>query len=136
MTDHPFGLSLQNFRRAMGLDTSSEIIYANKSENLFGGEERLPTLKEAEEALKRSQFRFRRLVDSDIIGIMITSATGLVTECNNAFLNIVGYTRSDLQAGLIRWDQMTPPEHRPLDEHALRQLATAGRCDRGPHLRR
>ncbi len=85
--------------------------------------------KEAEEALKRSQFRFRRLVDSDIIGIMVTSTTGLVTECNNAFLNIVGYTRSDLQAGLIRWDQMTPPEYRPLDEHAIRQLATAGRCE-------
>jgi PAS domain S-box-containing protein len=85
--------------------------------------------KEAEEALKRSQFRFRRLVDSDIIGIMITSTTGLVTECNNAFLNLVGYTRADLQAGLIRWDQMTPPEYRALDEHAIKQLATSGCCE-------
>ncbi|MCA9067715.1 MAG: PAS domain S-box protein, partial [Planctomycetaceae bacterium] len=85
--------------------------------------------KEAEEALKRSQYRFRRLVDSDIIGIMITSTTGLITECNNAFLDIVGYSRSDLQGGLIRWDQMTPPEYRHLDEHAIQSLANSGRCE-------
>ncbi len=85
--------------------------------------------KETEEALKRSQFRFRRLVDSDILGIMVTSTSGLVTECNNEFLEIVGYTRADLDAGLVRWDQMTPPEYRALDEHAVHELANTGRCD-------
>ncbi len=60
---------------------------------------------------------------------MVTSTTGLVTECNDAFLEIVGYTRPDLQAGLIRWDQMTPPEYRPFDEHAIDELAKAGHCD-------
>ena len=85
--------------------------------------------KEAEAALKRSQYRFRRLVDSDIIGIMVTSTTGLITECNNAFLEIIGYTRQDLDGGKIRWDEMTPEEYRHLDEHAISELANSGRCE-------
>ena len=53
--------------------------------------------------------RIRRLVDSNIIGIVIWDLDGRVIDANDAFLRMVQYDREDLQAGL-RWFDITPPE--------------------------
>ncbi len=53
--------------------------------------------------------KIRRLVDSDIIGIVIWDLDGRIIDANAAFLRMVQYERQDLQAGL-RWFDMTPPE--------------------------
>jgi PAS domain S-box-containing protein len=53
--------------------------------------------------------RIRRLVDSNIIGIVIWDLDGRLIDANDAFLHMVRYEREDLQAGL-RWFDMTPPE--------------------------
>jgi PAS domain S-box-containing protein len=84
--------------------------------------------KLAEESLRRSNERFRRLVDSNIVGIMITDFSGRVREANDAFLRIVGYTRQELDSGRIDWQQMTPPEYRPLDARAIELLQATGVC--------
>jgi PAS domain S-box-containing protein len=59
--------------------------------------------------LEEREARIRRLVDSDIIGIVIWDLDGRIIDANEAFLRIVQYEREDLQAGL-RWFDMTPPE--------------------------
>ncbi len=82
----------------------------------------------AEEARRHSDARFRRLVESNIIGVIIENFDGRVLEANDAFLQMVGYSRDDLKSGRLRWDEITPPEHRPLDERAIEQLQTAGTC--------
>jgi PAS domain S-box-containing protein len=79
--------------------------------------------RQAEEALRSSEARFRRLVESSIIGIMITDIYGVVTEANDALLSMLGYSRDDLP---LRWDAMTPPEWRHLDEVAIDQLNQDG----------
>ncbi|MBS7546196.1 PAS domain-containing protein [Ancylobacter oerskovii] len=53
--------------------------------------------------------RIRRLVDSDIIGIVIWDLDGTLIEANDAFLRMVQYDREDVKAG-IRWLDMTPAE--------------------------
>jgi PAS domain S-box-containing protein len=53
--------------------------------------------------------RIRRLVDANIIGIVIWDLDGRLLDANDAFLRMVQYEREDLQAGL-RWFDMTPPE--------------------------
>ena len=53
--------------------------------------------------------RIRRLVDSDVIGIVIWDLDGTLVDANDAFLDMVGYERTELIAGL-RWFDMTPPE--------------------------
>jgi two-component system nitrogen regulation response regulator GlnG len=50
-------LSLQSFRRAMGLDTNTEMISTAKADHLFNTEDQLPTLKEAEEALVQAALK-------------------------------------------------------------------------------
>ncbi len=54
--------------------------------------------RKAEQALKENQAVFRRLVDSNIIGI-ITMDDEKVLVANDIFLAMTGYSRSDLEAG-------------------------------------
>jgi PAS domain S-box-containing protein len=69
--------------------------------------------------LEEREARIRRLVDSDIIGIVIWDLDGRLIDSNDAFLRMVQYEREDLNAGL-RWFDMTPPEWQ--EEH-IRQEA-------------
>lgn len=67
--------------------------------------------------------RYRRLFDSNIVGVIAADIDGNITAANDFFLKMVGYERADLP---LRWDAMTPPEWRHLDEAKLRELATTG----------
>jgi len=77
---------------------------------------------------KRTEGRFRRLVDSNAQGVMFWNTKGEITGANDAFLRIVGYTREDQQAGRIAWAAITPPEYAHLDELSLRELEATGIC--------
>jgi PAS domain S-box-containing protein len=81
---------------------------------------------EAAEALRRSETRLRRLINANIIGIMVWEASGEITEANEAFLNLLGFDRDDLRAGRVRWDTLTPPEHRPRALAAMERLRATG----------
>jgi PAS domain S-box-containing protein len=78
---------------------------------------------------KRTEARFRRLVDSNVQGVFFWNTNGAATGANDAFLRMVGYTREDLDAGRIRWVDMTPPELVDQDQRALRELAEKGVCE-------
>lgn len=84
--------------------------------------------KLAEEKLRLSEARFRRIVESDLMGMLFWTDTGEVTEANNAFLRIIGYSREDLLAGRVNWRKLTPPEFANLDDHALREIEASGSC--------
>jgi PAS domain S-box-containing protein len=79
-----------------------------------------------EEERKRSDARFRRLVESSLLGIMIASLDGEILEANDALLQLVGYTAEDLRRKQVRWDRLTPPELRHLDDRAIEQLRATG----------
>jgi GAF domain-containing protein len=68
--------------------------------------------KHAEDELRQSEARFRRVVDSNMLGILFWALSGEITESNDAFLKMVGYTREDLATGRMRWTEMTHPEYR------------------------
>lgn len=84
--------------------------------------------KQTEAALKKTDSRFRRAFDSDMIGMLFWNTAGKIVDANEAFLRIVGYTRDDVRAGLLDWYGMTPPEYRTLDDNALREVAATGVC--------
>ena len=77
--------------------------------------------------LQEREARIRRLVESNIIGILFFDLAGNITEANEAFLAMVGYSRDDLLSGKVRWADMTPSEWRSLDEQAVKDLTTTGR---------
>jgi PAS domain S-box-containing protein len=72
--------------------------------------------------------KIRRLVDANIIGIIVWNIDGDILEANDAFLRIVQYEREDLVSGRVRWTDMTPPEWREVDERASRESVETGRA--------
>ncbi|MDZ7991817.1 MAG: PAS domain S-box protein [Nostoc sp. EfeVER01] len=79
-------------------------------------------LKQTEQALRESEAKFRSVVESNMIGIGFWSQDGEITEANDALLNMVGYTREELLAGKINWQDLTPTEYVPLDKQAITQF--------------
>ena len=79
------------------------------------------------EELGDREARIRRLVDSDIIGIVIWDLDGRLIDANDAFLRMVQYTREDLEAG-IDWLAMTPPEWQEMhSREEAKELASTGK---------
>ncbi|AUT00838.1 histidine kinase [Nostoc sp. CENA543] len=82
----------------------------------------------ANQQLQESEAKFRRLVDSNIIGVIVADLNGLVLEANDAFLRIVGYTQEDLHKRRVNWLQITPPEYLAQSDRAIATLKTTGVC--------
>jgi PAS domain S-box-containing protein len=80
------------------------------------------------EALRASESKFRQLADSNVLGIFSWDASGNISDANDAFLQMFGYTREELQTGQIQWRQMTPPEFLAADERGLAEIAATGSC--------
>ena len=79
-----------------------------------------------EDALRASEARFRRLAESGVVGITIAESSGKVVEANDTFLGMVGYSRDDLQAGLVSWTGMPPPDWTQPNAVATAQLRAHG----------
>jgi len=81
------------------------------------------TLRELTRSLEA---KVQRLVDANVIGIVIFHLEGAVTGANEAFLRIVQYGREDLVTGRVRWTDLTPAEWSDRDERAIAQLRATG----------
>ncbi|MBV9959508.1 MAG: PAS domain-containing protein [Acidobacteria bacterium] len=79
-----------------------------------------------EDALRASESKFRRVAESNMIGIIFWDLNGTVTDANDAFLEMLGYTREDLDEGRIKWDEITRPELRHLDTLAIQEMKETG----------
>jgi PAS domain S-box-containing protein len=77
--------------------------------------------------LRTAQARLARLVDSSLIGVLFANRDR-ITVANSAFLEMVGYSRDDLEAGRLVWRVMTPPEYASFDDRAIEELTSRGEC--------
>ncbi|MBD2021068.1 PAS domain S-box protein, partial [Leptolyngbya sp. FACHB-36] len=105
-----------------GFEVTNQVIARRQAEALA------EDLKAQQAALKKSEARFSRLVEANIIGIILAGPNGTILEANDAFLQLVGYSREDLRNGIMNWGEMTPPEYVQQDEKVLQELATSGSC--------
>jgi PAS domain S-box-containing protein len=76
--------------------------------------------------LQEREAKIRRLVDSNIVGIVIWDFQGRIIDANQAFLDMVGYAREDLVSGRLRWPELTPAEWRDADDQAIAELKALG----------
>ncbi len=100
---------------------------AQKSVRFLGVNYDITDRKRTEQALRLQIAKTNRLIESNIIGVVF-SDTQRITESNDAFLAMVGYTRAELEAGAIHWRKMTPVEHTLADDRALQELEERGVC--------
>lgn len=69
--------------------------------------------KKAEEALKKTEVRFRSYFELPIVGIAITSPTADWIEVNDKLCEMLGYTREELHQ--TNWCALTHPEDLSID---------------------
>ena len=79
--------------------------------------------------LQEREAKIRRLVDANIVGVLISNLEGPIFEANDAFLQMVQYRREDVTSGRVRWTDLTPPEWHAVTERAVAQLRTTGTCE-------
>ena len=70
--------------------------------------------------------RIRRLVEANVVGIVMWNLEGAITAANEAFLHMVQYDQDDIASGRVRWKDLTPAELRNRDEQALAELKASG----------
>lgn len=105
-----------------GFEVTNQVVARRQAEALA------EDLRAQQIALKKSESRFSRLVEANIVGVMLVGPNGAILEANDAFLKMVGYTREDLQINSINWVEMTPPEYIQQDKRVLQELAVSGSC--------
>src|SRR6478672_1109721 len=67
----------------------------------------------------------RRIVESNLIGFVVTDTDGSIEFADETFLSAVGYSRDELPQRLC---DLTPPEHHRLDDDAFEKLFAFGTC--------
>jgi two-component system, NtrC family, sensor kinase len=75
---------------------------------------------------RETEARFQRLIQSNIIGIILCVPGGRIEDANEAFLALVGWSRDELLAGELHWDRLTTAEARAQDQAAFAQLRQSG----------
>jgi PAS domain S-box-containing protein len=75
--------------------------------------------------LQEREAKVRRLVDSNIIGILTIDLDGQIIEANDAFLRMVRYEREDLVSGHIRWTN-SPSEWHDGDTRRVETVKATG----------
>lgn len=82
--------------------------------------------KESENTLRAREAHLRQFYESKLIGVFYWNMAGQVLDANDKFLDMLGYNRTDLTAGRIDWQEMTPKEYKHLDERSVSELQMVG----------
>lgn len=82
--------------------------------------------QQALDRLKESEARYRSIASSNTIGVIVANLNGEIIEANDAFLEMLGYSRQALESGKLRWDQITPAEYRNIDIQKVKELRENG----------
>jgi two-component system cell cycle sensor histidine kinase/response regulator CckA len=80
----------------------------------------------SQEAAREAELRFRRIFESGISGIAVATMSGVITEANDTYLQMLGYTRADVYAGAVNWIAISPVESPASDLAALDRLRAEG----------
>jgi PAS domain S-box-containing protein len=84
--------------------------------------------KQAETTLAQQEARLRAFAESNVIGILQGDIYGNIHWANDEFLRLVGYTHQDVKAQRLRWDDLTPPEYRELEQQKIAEARQRGAC--------
>jgi len=77
---------------------------------------------EVRELASGLEAKIRRLVEANVVGMVMFTLQGVITGANEAFLRMVQYDHEDLASGRVRWRDMTPAEWHDGDERAVNEL--------------
>jgi two-component system CheB/CheR fusion protein len=80
-----------------------------------------------QQSVRASEARLRKVLETDAVGVLFFDGSGTLIDCNDAFLQMTGYTRAKVAAHELSWHIMTPPKGLPEGEAPMDILAATGR---------
>lgn len=80
------------------------------------------------DALKISESRLRRLINSSLIGIFQGDMQGHLTVANEILLDLLGVNRDDIIGNQVEWLTLTSPAYHAAHEAALKELEKFGQA--------
>jgi len=104
-------------------------ILENHYLNIYGRD--ITERRQAEEALRASEERLRRMIETSLVAIGFGDSTGKIFDANMSFYKLTGYSPEEIQANQLGWDQLTAPEYAELDRQMIATLAATGSA--GPY---
>lgn len=109
-------------------ETNANALYNEKNEiiGLHGTVQNITERKQNEKRLRVSAERFERWKSSNFIGVLHSTAGGKIIDANESFLNMIGYSKEDVQNGNLDWTKLTPPEFIDLDNKAMEEASKTG----------
>ncbi|MBI5935109.1 MAG: PAS domain S-box protein [Chloroflexi bacterium] len=88
--------------------------------------------KQAEEQLRESNAKLKKVLEVETVGVMFWDLTsGCMIDANDTFLNVMGYSRREVEARELTWQKLTPPEYMDASRAELRKFQVSGRV--GPY---
>ncbi len=88
----------------------------------------LMSIVEAEEELIVSENRFESLYRTELLGIIDWDKDGAITDANNVFLTMLGFSEEDVARGQVNWRNITPEQYHQQDDEKLREVLEVGHC--------
>lgn len=87
--------------------------------------------KKAEETVIAGAKRLHRMINVDVVGVLIFNESGTLLESNETFQTMSGYGKDEISSGKLSWRTFTPPEYIQASELQLETLRATGRV--GPY---
>ncbi|MDO9712851.1 PAS domain S-box protein [Paracraurococcus lichenis] len=97
----------------------------------FGAASDVTARRAVEEALRASEERLRRVLETDAVAVLFFRYDGLLIDANDVFLRMSGWSRKEVEGGRLHWRTMTPPEWVADSEAQMEAFFRTGRV--GPY---
>ncbi len=83
-------------------------------------------------ALQANHEKLQKILEVETVGVMFWDlSTGIMTNANDTFLKMMGYSREDVESRALTWQRLTPPEFFEVSLAEVRKFHATGRV--GPY---
>lgn len=83
----------------------------------------------AENALQKNETRLKRILDIPTVAVIFFNKEGILIDANNAFLQLTGFSKEDIQEKQLNWKDLTPPEFRDISKQQMEILKETGKIE-------
>ncbi len=95
------------------------VIHTAQGDKLFSSAEDITESRRAEQALARSEARYRGLFDSLMDGFVVAGMDGVIRESNEAYRKMLGYSAEELAQ--MTYKDLTPERWHPVEARIIEE---------------